>query len=184
MALGGETMKKIIFIILIFNLFFGKEVLLDRFEARGYLLEIRQQEKENTKNCYLYIFKKNNKSYNFYRTYDLLSPNGYFRGKYIESEKRYNKKGQYYFVKKKKEYKIIFFDFDKTYKSMKNIKKNKRRLVKDTIGTLHIIGGEEIKANDEMIKKEKGRGMDFYPKAFYGDELIEIILINGKKIIV
>ena len=65
MALGGERMKNIILIILFFNLFFGKEVLLDKFKIKNYLLEVRQEQKENKKNCYLYFFKKKNNQYFF-----------------------------------------------------------------------------------------------------------------------
>ena len=179
-------MKKIIFIILIFNLFFGKEVLLDRFEARGYLLEIRQQIKNNQKKCFLYVFKRKNKDYIFYKSFDLLTKNQcYFKGDYITSERRYNKKGHWYTVKKKKrEFKVHFLDFHKTQKNITKVRDIYRKIVKDTIGVLHMVGGKEFITNDEEIKKKFGRGSHYYPKSFYGDKNFHIVLLKNGDILV
>lgn len=169
--MGGERMKIFIYLFIFISVIFSQDnlTLLDRFQVKNYLLEIR---KSKQKKCYLYFFKKENKDYSFYRAYDLLTPNAYFYG---GAAFTYDRK------KKKQVYKTYFFDVEKAYKG-KRINKRFKRLLKDTLGTLRMIGGKEIKADDAMVKKEEGNSHSFNPNAFYGDRIFHVALMKNNDI--
>ena len=175
--MGGEKMKRLIiftFFISFFLFSSNNEILLDAFEIKNYRMEIRQIKEK--KICYLYFFKKNKSNYTFYLTYNLLTLNAYFEGEYITHEKKYNKKGQWYTVKKKDvKFKVSFFDFDKLF-DVKNAQKKYRRLIKNTIGAFYIVGGEETNPDKKKVKKKYGK---YYSNSFFGNMYFTVILMKN-----